>query len=275
MSFKQTKSVPFVYEIQFDKSFTKKTYSKRNFLFSFGFLSDKTMLCANSIVKLNLVEMERSAQEQIQALRFELEEINHQHADALKAYQMRADNRCSELESQLQMSRDRERELVERINNCTVTENQLRDKVQASEQEFAQRLIAATARERELNDKVVQLTLQLKASDDKRIDLEEKVKLACDETSALRHRRSSIDHSLPNLNGSILSSSPVMLEEEVLSLRTVLDMKLNEISELRKQNQMNQSAQDELPKAQLKISILESRLEDLTIQLKTKVEEEQ
>lgn len=229
-------------------------------------------------MKLSLVETERSAQEQIQALRFELEEINQQHADALKAYQMRADNRCSELESQLQMSRDRELELVERLNNCTVTENQLRDKVQASEQEFAQRLIAATARERELNDKVAQLTRQLKVSADKRIDLEEKVKLACDETSVLRHRRSSIDHSLPNGNASTQSlagSSSVMLEEEVLSLRTVLDMKLNEISELRKQNQMNQSAQDELPKAQLKISILESRLEDLTIQLKTKVEEEQ
>lgn len=229
------------------------------------------------LVKLSLLETEKSAQEQIQALRYELDEINHQHADTLKACQMKADSRCSELERQLQMSRDRELELVERLNNCTVTENQLRDKVQASEQEFAQRLIASTARERELNEKVAQLTRQLKASDDKRIELEDRVKLAKDETSVLRYNRNSVDNCLPNGGNSVqnLAGSSVMLEEEVLSLRSVLDMKLNEISELRKQNQMVQSAQDELPKAQLKISILESRLEDLTIQLKTKVEEEQ
>lgn len=229
------------------------------------------------LVKLSLLETEKSAQEQIQALRYELDEINHQHADTLKACQMKADLRCSELERQLQMSRDRELELVERLNNCTVTENQLRDKVQASEQEFAQRLIASTARERELNEKVAQLTRQLKASDDKRIELEDRVKLAKDETSVLRYNRNSVDNCLPNGGNSVqnLAGSSVMLEEEVLSLRSVLDMKLNEISELRKQNQMVQSAQDELPKAQLKISILESRLEDLTIQLKTKVEEEQ
>lgn len=250
------------------------------FFFSFEILYISILNCYQKlkIVKLNLVETEQSAQEQIQALQYELNEINHQHAEKLKAYQMRTDKRCSELEIQLQMSCDRERELVERLNNCTITENQLRDKVQASEQEFAERLIAATARERDLTDKVTQLMRQLKASDDKRIELEEKVKLACDETSALRYRRSNDENSLPHGNTSIHNlsgNSSIMLEEEVLSLRSVLDMKLNEISDLRKQNQMNQNAQDELPKAQLKISVLESRLEDLTIQLKTKVEEEQ
>lgn len=234
------------------------------------------------LVQSVLVDTENSAKQQIHTLQLELAEINQHHADALKACQMKADRRYNELESQLQISRDREHELVERLNERTVTENRLRDKVQASEQEFAQRLIAATARERELNEKIAQCMHQLKLSEDQRYELEEKLKLAHDEKVVLRKRQNSNEHCIPNgnCNTSVQNmtgsgSSSVMLEEEVLSLRSVLEMKLNEISELRKQNQAMQSAQDELPKAQLKISILESRLEDLTIQLKTKVEEEQ
>ena len=225
------------------------------------------------LVKLSIRETEKSAQEQIQTLQYELAEINQRNAEALKSCQMKADRRCSELETQLQLSRDRELELVKRLNNFTVTENQLRDKVQASEQEFSERLIAATARERELNEKLAQLMRQLKTSEDKRYELEEKVKMANDETNVLRRRRNSSEHSIPNGNASVPNQS-VMLEEEVLSLRCVLDMKLNEISELRKQNQSMVQAQDELPKAQLKIAGLETRLEDLSIQLKTRIEEE-
>lgn len=239
------------------------------------------------LVQLALMETEKSAKQQIQTLQYELAEINQHHADTLKSCQIKVDRRCNELETQLQNSRDRELELVDRLNECTVTENRLRDKVQASEQDFAQRLIAATARERELNEKVAHLMHQLKISEDKRYELEEKLKLAHDKSVVLRKRRNSNENcmlngnntSVQNLNGSVGGcgggSSSMMLEEEVLSLRSVLEMKLNEISELRKQNQAMQSAQDELPKAQLKISILESRLEDLTLQLKTKVEEEQ
>lgn len=227
------------------------------------------------------MDTEKSAKQQIQTLQYELAEINQQHADALKSSQMKADRRYNELEAQLQISRDRELELVDRLNECSVTENRLRDKVQASEQEFAQRLIAATARERELNEKIAQLMHQLKITEDTRYELDEKLKLAHAEKVVLRKRQHSGENCVPNGNSNMFvqnltaGSSPMMLEEEVLSLRSVLEMKLTEISELRKQNQAMQSAQDELPKAQLKISILESRLEDLTIQLKTKVEEEQ
>lgn len=237
-----------------------------------------------NLVQLALMNTEKSAKQQIQTMQYELAEINQHHADALKAGQIKADRRCSDLEIQLQISRDREAELVDRLNECTVTENRLRDKVQASEQDFAQRLIAATARERELHEKVTQLMHQLKLSEDKRCEFEEKLKSAHDESVVLRKRRSSNENCLPNGNNTSSTTiqylsgggnCSMMLEEEVLSLRTVLDMKLNEISELRKQNQAMQSAQDELPKAQLKISVLESRLEDLTIQLKTKAEEEQ
>lgn len=248
-------------------------------IFLFGVSLKCCFLKIYFTVKLNLLETEKSAQEQIQTLRYELGEIEMRHAETLKACQMKGERRCSDLETELQMSRAREHELMERLNNFTVTENQLRDKVQASEQEFAQRLITATARERELNEKVAHLMRQLKAGDDKRVELEEKLKLACNETTTVRKRPNPDDvECLPNGNASaqnLIGPNSTMLEEEVLSLRCVLEMKLNEISELRKQNHAMQSAQDELPKAQIKISVLESRLEDLTIQLKTKVEEEQ
>lgn len=65
-----------------------------------------------------------------------------------------------------------------------------------------------------------------------------------------------------------------MLQDEVESLRCVLELKQNEIAELRKYNRELQNAQDELPKAQLRISCLESRIEDLTIQFQAKVDEE-
>lgn len=261
-----------------------RKFSLTNQIF-YGFLF--IFLFNQSTVQSVLLETETSAKQQIQTMQYELTELNQHHADSLKAVQLKADRRCNELEMQLQFSHDREAELVERLNECTVTENRLRDKVQASEQEFAQRLIAATARERELNEKVTHLMQQLKISEEKRYDCEEKLKLAQDESVVLRKRRNSNDNCIPNgintssvqnLTGSgsvSVGNGSMMLEEEVLSLRCVLEMKLNEISELRKQNQAMQSAQDELPKAQLKLSVLESRLEDLTIQLKTKVEEEQ
>lgn len=229
-------------------------------------------------MKLCLQETEKSAKEQIQALHFQLQTINDEHMKALKACELKGDTRCNELEIQLQLSRDREAELIERLNNFTVTENQLRDKVQASEQEFSERIQAATARERQLNEKLTQLTKQLKGQEDQYRELEERLKLVNDENQQLRQRRQANGvtnenqtptHSTPNS-----SSKTQMLTEEVESLRSVLEMKLNEISELRKQNHELQSAHDELPRALIKISVLETRLEDLTIQYQTKVEEE-
>lgn len=198
---------------------------------------------------------------------------------ALKACQLKADTRCNELEVQRQLAAEREAELVERLNNFTVTENQLRDKVQASEQDFSERLQAATARERYSNEKVTQLTKQLQCEQDRCRELNERLQLSTDENNVLRKRRQSAGgatnetatptHSSPNAGGRMQ-----MLIEEVESLRSVLDMKMNEISELRKQNHELQTAHDELPRALLKISTLETRLEDLSIQYQTKVEEE-
>lgn len=255
-------------------------FSKHNFVFFISFLShfDYGAILFIGPVKLCLQETEQSAKEQIQALHFQLQTLNDEHMQSLKACQLKFDGRCSELEIQLKLSHDRETELIEQLNNFTVTENQLRDKVQASEQEFSERLHAATARERQLNEKLTQLTKQLKCEEDRRRELDERLKLVNDENQVMRQRRqtngptnSSNENSTPTHS---MGSKAEMLAEEVESLRSVLDMKLNEISELRKQNHELQSAHDELPKALVKISVLETRLEDLSIQYQTKVDEE-
>lgn len=234
-------------------------------------------------VKLCLQETDKSAKEQIQTLHYQLQTINDDQMRALKACHLKADTRCNELEIQLKLAAEREADLIERLNNFTVTENQLRDKVQASEQQisqqFAERLQAATARERCLNENLTQLTKELKCEQDRCRELEERLQLSTDENNVLRQRRQSIGngtnenttptHCPPNSGGRWQ-----MLFEEVESLRSVLDMKLIEISDLRKENHELQSAHDELPRALLKMSTLETRLEDLTIQYQNKVEEE-
>lgn len=229
------------------------------------------MLCV-CVVRLCLFDTENAAKEQIQTLQLQLSEIHAQHTETLKACQIKANTKCNELEQHLHMARERENELVERLNQFTVQENHLRDNVQASEQEFAKRLQAATARDRELNEKLTQVTRQLKAESDRRIDLEEQLK----STEQRSFRRNSNGNCSANGNdGSANMSKTQMLEEEVDSLRSVLDLKQNEIAELRKQNHRLQAAYDELPVALTKISVLETRLEDLSIQYQAKVEEEQ
>lgn len=228
-------------------------------------------------MKLCLHETEKSAKEQIHDLQRQLSEISEQHSKTLKACQIKAETQCNELETKLKLSHDREAELVESLNHFTVTENRLRDKVQASEQEFAERLQAATTRERDLNDKIAQLTRQLQNEENRRCEHEERLKL-----NELRQRQHSSGKCVINGNDTLASvqyTSPTgnksqMLEEEVESLRSVLELKQNEIAELRKQNHELQSAHDELPKALTKISVMETRLEDLTIQYQIKVEEE-
>lgn len=225
------------------------------------------------IVKLRLCDKENAAREQIQSLQTQLSDIHGQQSEALKACQSKANTRCNELEQQLLLSNDREAELVERLNEFTIRENLLRDNVQACEQEFAERLQAAAARERELNDKVVQIMRKLKAESDRCGELEDRVKLA----DVLQQRRINNDDENQLVNGgdgSSTTSKSQMMEDEVDSLRSVLDLKLNEISDLRKQNHKLQAAHDELPHATTKISMLESRLEDLSIQYQAKVGEE-
>lgn len=227
-----------------------------------------------------------AANERLQVLECQLVEHDENHLRALKTCQLKCDARCNELETQLQLSRDKELELLQRLSDCSVTENQLRDNVLASENEFANRLQLAAARERELTDKVSQANRRLEATELRSQELENQSKLLRDEISVLRHSRTtngailtvSTNGLYNGTNGSTVGGTAKnqtqMLQDEVESLRCVLELKQNEIAELRKYNRELQSAHDELPKAQIRISCLESRIEDLTIQFQAKVDEE-
>ena len=128
-------------------------------------------------------------------------------------------------------------------------------------------------KERDLSDKINQLTkvlddLKIQSETEKR-GLEEKLNLSQDELSVLRNPRNScVNESFQNRT---LNTS---LQDEVESLRCVLELKQHEISELRKTNCELQRAADDAISAQIKCSALESRVEDLQVQLHAKNEEE-
>lgn len=157
---------------------------------------------------------------------------------------------------------DKEAELLKRISELCSTENELRKKVLASENEFGDRLSMARLRERDLSR---QLSIQSKEAECKEQLLQEKLILTQDELTAMR-QRSTVD--------SDTNGPQRRLHDEVESLRCVLDMKQQEISELRKQNLELVKDADALPAATLKVHTLESRLEDIQLQLKQKCEDE-
>jgi hypothetical protein len=110
---------------------------------------------------------------------------------------------------------------------------------------------------------------QSKAENEKR-ELEEKLNLSQDELTVVRISRSH-SNSNESFQNKTLNSS---LQDEVESLRCVLELKQSEISELRKANCELQRIVDDATSTQIKCSALESRIEDLQVQLHAKNEEE-
>lgn len=162
-------------------------------------------------------------------------------------------------------------QLITRNNELCSTENELREKVHASETEFGDRLRVAGQRERDLSDKVIALTRQLsmvaKEAEVRECQLQEKLILTQDELDAMRQSSSEKPENSP-------SGPNQRLQDDVKSLRYVLDLKQQEISELRKQNLQLVRDADALSAANLRVQTLESRMEDLQLQLKQKTEDE-
>jgi predicted RNase H-like nuclease (RuvC/YqgF family) len=129
-------------------------------------------------------------------------------------------------------------------------------------------------RERELSEKINGLTkllddMKIKAESEKR-ELEEKLNLSQDELSIIRNSRSYAAGNESFHNRSANTS----LQDEVESLRCVLELKQSEISELRKTNCELQRTADDATSTHFRCSALESRVEDLQVQLHAKNEEE-
>ncbi|CAG9797539.1 unnamed protein product [Chironomus riparius] len=202
-----------------------------------------------------IIEMKRSNEEKIRKLSKDVEQ------------------KLNLRDQELNNIKDRENDLMKRIQRLTVTENELRDKVHSSELEYGEKLQHATMKERDLSDKINQLTKVLDdikiQSDVEKRELEEKLNLSQDELSVLRNTRNSCFNE--SFQNRTINTS---LQDEVESLRCVLELKQHEISELRKINCELQRAADDAISAQIKCSALESRVEDLQVQLHAKNEEE-
>lgn len=230
-----------------------------------------------------MAELEQNSKERVLALEQKFVDTEAAHEKKLNGYIETLSSKQTEFETQLKIAKNKEIELIKRISALSSTENELREKVHTSEKEFGERLRTAANRERELIDKINLLNKQLeqinKDAEDKERVLEEKLNLSQDEIVVLRNSKNSVE--LQQLSSptsaaapAFVTNQPRMLQEEIESLRCVLELKQREISELRKQNNELQTASDALPSALIKISGLESRLEDLKIQLKAKCEDE-
>lgn len=249
----------------------------------------------------HLADAQRYASDRITALEAELLRKDLEACSALRTRTEEFEAQLAERVAALKQAQSREHELLQRISALSCTENELRDKVHSSELEFAERLQAAAMRERDLTEQLNALNRQMdalrRAADNREQDLQDKLCLTQDECTILRHNRTSSvspSRSSPDRteNTTLMAATPFaasplqqnrssgnlshaqILQDEVDSLRCVLDLKQREISELRKQTQEYERDARDLPGALVKISALESRIEDLQVQLKTKVEEE-
>ncbi|KAG4071912.1 hypothetical protein HA402_006073 [Bradysia odoriphaga] len=167
----------------------------------------------------------------------------------------------AEKDEELVLAKNNADELSKRIKDLSSTENELREKVLASETEFSERLQASAMRERELTEKFSVLSK----------DLTEKLSSANNEIMVLRSTAAAKVPASPKVS----KEQPITFENEIQSWRSVLEMKQKEISDLKMQNLTLENNAAALPGALAKITVLESRLEDLTIQLKIKTDEEQ
>lgn len=137
----------------------------------------------------------------------------------------------SEKDVELTQAKDNEQEFLKRIRTLSSTENELREKVLASETEFGERLQLAAIRERELNDKFNLLNKDLT---DKESILTEKLNIAQNEILVLRNSRETT--ASVNASPKVIKGQPMVFEDEIQSWRSVLEMKQKEISDLTRYN---------------------------------------
>lgn len=106
-------------------------------------------------------------------------------------------------------------------------------------------------------------------------EAELKQRLACveEEYSGLKHQSRKLIESMQKDKDTKLQVTAGRckeLQDEVESLRTVLDLRHEELQELRKQNALLTREAEELPVALQRVAALEAKVEDLQVQLQVK-----
>lgn len=166
-------------------------------------------------------------------------------------------------------NRCRTQELEARLSDLTQTEHELREKVMASEVGYSGRLKAGEQRERELQERIQKLDDEFEMLRI-RTETREQELLSKLEVLSESRQETSLLAPTPLSNGSMSDKWHVEAE----SLRSVLDLKMTEVSELRRQNQDLRRSADELNLQQIRTSSLESKVEDLQFQLTGRIERE-
>lgn len=184
-----------------------------------------------------------------------------------------------------EQNRCRTEQLEARLSDLMVTENELREKVMASEVSYSGRIKMGEQREKELQERIQKLQDEMEMvriqAETREQELQSKLEVVQSELVVLRSQSMSEEPSMlmAPQSASYLHSSPTKssaenYQVEVESLRSVLDLKNTEISKLRRENQEQQRAVEELRLERIKANSLESKVEDLQFQLNVRNEKE-
>lgn len=186
-------------------------------------------------------------------------------------------------------SRQQREELEARLSDLVATENELREKAMESEVGYSARLKAGEQRERELQERLQKMEAEFEMmkirTETREQELLSQLEAVKKESEVVLRSQSlgeDTSHShTTNGHTSYRHSSPMKLHQqsstndmEAESLRSVLELKMTEVSELRRQNQDLKRTVEEMGLQQIRTSSLESKVEDLQFQLNGRIERE-
>lgn len=169
-----------------------------------------------------------------------------------------------------------------RVQDMKETEDRLNEKIASIEKTYAADLQKAAEKELELQKYIQTLSKELQGLKIMKESQEQELKgqrnLTQEEISLLRSTRRSLNESNSSFGsgsaGSMRSQEIARLQSEADSLRSVLELKQNEISKLSKQNEELLRDAEQRSVLQNKISVLESSKEMLQSELQIKSEKE-
>lgn len=210
-------------------------------------------------MRQSLIELESSTATRILELESKLSHKEASHVAEIAKINTDAELRGQVFEIQLRAARDNEEKLTMRLSEMTSKVDELTEKGHTNEIEFSEKIQSLTTQMEKLRTN----------AETREQELLFELTTTKDET--LVSSRVSPERSINNT----MNRSQSTLQDEVESLRCVLDLKQNEISELRKQNQEMQRAVDDHNALVMKHASAESRLEDLQVQLQCKIVQEQ
>lgn len=231
------------------------------------------------LARARLSELERLTESQIPVLEGQLESTRKEHSELTRLYSCQ-EHKLMETMTFLKTAENRALEAENRLQKMIQSEDNLNKKIIAIENTYAESLHKSAEKEGELQKCIQNITEELQKLKDLK-DCNERAlnrkNLSQDEMSVLRSSRRSLNESSSSLSAGTASSryqDIARLQSDVDSLRSVLEIKLNVISKLSKQNEELMRDAEQRSLLQNKISLLESSNEMLQSELKIKSERE-